>query len=64
MHRIKELREAMGLTQEALARQVGVDQSAVAKWESGTNTPELPKAVRLADLFHVSLDELLGRSSA
>jgi len=36
----------------------------VAKWDSGTNVPEVTKAVRLADLFHVSLDVIYGRQRA
>lgn len=36
---IKELRSRLGLTQEALARELGVSVSAVQKWEGGRATP-------------------------
>lgn len=40
---IQIAREAKGLTQEELARSVGVSKTAVANWESGENVPRLPK---------------------
>jgi len=36
---IKALRQALGLTQEALARRIGVSWSTVAKWEMGRSNP-------------------------
>lgn len=64
MHRkIKQLREANGMMQTDLARAIGVSAAAVSQWEAGTKTPDLPKLVRLADLFHVSVDYLLGREA-
>lgn len=59
---IRQLREEKGMTQQDLAAQVGVSQTAVCNWESGKAKPELPKAVRLADLFGVTLDVIYGRT--
>lgn len=43
---------------------LGVDRSAVAYWENGTNTPTLANAIRLADILtEGSLDRLLGRNT-
>lgn len=47
--RIKEAREAAGLTQIELAEKVGVDRSAVAHWESDTSKAE-PSAARFKQL--------------
>lgn len=63
MHKIKELREARGLTQEYLAQQLGVTQGTVANWETGARTPSLTNLVRVADILGVSLDEVMGRTA-
>ena len=53
------LRKLHHMTQEELAEQVGVSRQAVAKWESGESTPDLASCCALADLFHVTLDNLV-----
>lgn len=56
---IKRLRKTFHYTQEQLADLCDVSRQAVAKWEGGTNTPDIEKLVLLSDIFHVSLDELV-----
>lgn len=51
-------REALGLTQEALARKLGVELSTVGRWERATLTPQPWRRPALASALHVSLDEL------
>ncbi len=53
------LRTAMGLSQEALADQLGVSRQSVSKWETDASVPELDKLIRLGEVFGVSLDELV-----
>lgn len=60
--RITEQRKKCNLTQEALAKEIGVSASAVSKWESGASIPDLAMLCTLADLFHISADYLLGRT--
>ena len=50
-----------GLSQAEVARRIGVDQSAVSYWESGTNIPRASMLVKLADLYCCTIDELFGR---
>ena len=57
---IRKMRKERGLTQESLAEALGVTNGAVYKWESNQSVPELEMIVKLADLFDVSLDVLLG----
>ena len=57
---VKKMRKERGLTQEGLADALGVTNGAVYKWESNQSVPELEMIVKLADLFDVSLDVLLG----
>ncbi|MFQ6861334.1 MAG: helix-turn-helix domain-containing protein [Beduini sp.] len=57
--KIIELRKKQGYSQEELANQLGVSRQSVSKWEAGQSTPELERLIEMADLFHVSLDELI-----
>ena len=55
------LRKARNLSQSAVAEEVHVGIRAYQNYEYGTRIPPLPTAVALADLFDVSLDDLVGR---
>lgn len=61
--RIKDLREAKGLSQSAFAKDFGVAQSTVGNWESGTREPNVDTIQKIADYFGVTVDYLLGRPS-
>lgn len=56
---LSALRRAMELSQEKAAEAVGVTRQALAKWESGETTPDVLHCDRLAELYGVSLDDLL-----
>ncbi len=60
MNRIRELRQKKELSQEELARLLGVDRSAVAKWETGGNFPRAENMIAMARLFGCSLDEMMS----
>lgn len=49
--KIRQLREQAGLTQKQFAEAVGVDQSAVARWESGENNPTAERIMQIADVL-------------
>lgn len=57
--RLVDRRKAAGLSQEALAAQLGVSRQAVSKWERSESSPDTDKLIALAALYGVSLDELL-----
>ena len=59
MKRIRELREARSLTQEALAEFLAVSRSTLAKWEAGVHSPPAETLARLAVILCVSTDYLL-----
>ena len=63
MNRIRELRQKKHLSQEELARLLGVDRSAVAKWETETNLPRAEKLLQMAEIFDCSVDKILNRNS-
>ncbi|MBQ1849846.1 MAG: helix-turn-helix transcriptional regulator [Lachnospiraceae bacterium] len=64
--RIKTLREQVGMTQTALAKQLGITRSSVNAWELGISVPSTQYIIELAALFKVSTDYLLcvDRSAA
>lgn len=57
--RLVDRRKAAGLSQEALAAQLGVSRQAVSKWERSESSPDTDNLIALAALYGVSLDELL-----
>ena len=61
--RLAQERRNQNLTQEQLAEKLGVTRQAVSRWESDTAYPETDKILRMAALFGVSCDYLLGASN-
>lgn len=59
--RLSRLRKGLGLKQEDIAEKVNISAQAVSKWENDLSTPDITALPILADIFNVSLDELLGR---
>lgn len=60
--RIIEARKKAGLSQRSLAKLLGVTPPSVQKWENGQHTPDSLILEKMADVFGVSTDWLLGRS--
>lgn len=60
--RIAAYRKEQGLTQEGLAQLLGVTNQAVSKWESDQCCPDIMLLPALADVFHITMDELFGRA--
>ncbi|MBR4691608.1 MAG: helix-turn-helix transcriptional regulator [Oscillospiraceae bacterium] len=59
--RLRELRIKNNMSQEYVAKTIGVSSQAISKWENGKSDPEIGSLIPLADLFHVPVDELLDR---
>ncbi len=57
---IAELRKQNGMTQAELAERLNYSDKAVSKWERGESQPDVVTLAQLAELFHVSVDTLLG----
>ena len=58
--RLRELRKNCKMTQETLGEKLGVSKNAISYWESGDTQPSIEIIVKLADIFKVSTDYLLG----
>ena len=61
--RISQYRKSKGLTQDKLAEQLGVTAQAVSKWENDQSCPDITMLPKLAEIFDITTDELLGRST-
>ncbi len=60
---IKELREQQNMTQKELAEKLQVSFQTVSKWENGVNLPDITHIPKLAEIFGVSTDVILGLES-
>lgn len=58
--KLKQIREAKGMTQQTLADQLYVTRQAVSRWECGARYPDLLTAKKIAAILEVSIDELLS----
>ena len=58
---LKTKRKEYELTQEDLAKRVGVDRVSISNFEAGLKIPSLNTTVAIADALHMSVDELIGR---
>lgn len=56
---ICRLRSAAGMSQEELAARLEVSRQSVSKWETGASIPDVEKLIKMAELFGVTLDELV-----
>lgn len=56
---ITRLRHLNGWTQEELADRIGANMSHIARIETGRHAPSLDKLIKLAQVFHVTVDELI-----
>jgi len=58
---LRQLRKEKGITQAELAKLISIGESTVSFYESGKRQPDYETLIRLANIFRVSVDQLLGR---
>lgn len=56
----KKLRKQKGMSQETLAQQLNIVRQTISKWEKGLSVPDADMLTQIAELFEVSVSELLG----
>ncbi len=59
-HNLSAYRKALGLTQGELAEDLSYSDKAVSKWERAESLPDVFTLSRIAELFSVTVDELIG----
>lgn len=62
--RLKELRTNMNLRQDQVAKLIGVNKNAISTYENDVRQPSFEILIRLANLYRVSTDYLLGRTNS
>lgn len=62
-YRIATLRDKQGWTQEELAKRLGISRAALSHYEKNRREPDYETLTKLADLFRVSIDYLVGRTN-
>ncbi|MBR2480040.1 MAG: helix-turn-helix transcriptional regulator [Clostridia bacterium] len=60
-NKIKELRQEKGLSQRELAKQTGIKQANISRWEAGQVVPNVIDVWTLANFFDCSIDYLVGK---
>lgn len=63
-NRLVQLRKSHHLSQEELAAKLGISRQAVSKWERAEASPDIDNLILLAQLYQVSLDDLLQTGMA
>ena len=61
MQNIREARQLKGITQEQLAKMLGITQGAVAQWENGMTHPSFDMLPKVAEALGMTVDELIGK---
>jgi transcriptional regulator with XRE-family HTH domain len=64
MTRIRELRQQVGISQNELARRMGLKNTSVIQWERGSNMPSADKLPKLAEILGVEISDLYDKDSA
>lgn len=62
-NRLKDLRLKGNLTQQQLANQIGLANSAISAYESGYRYPSYDVLIKYSHIFHVTTDFILGQDS-
>lgn len=60
--RLVELRKEHKLSQEALAEKLGLSRQSISKWERAEASPDTDNLIALAEVYGITLDELLGNN--
>lgn len=60
--RLKYYREKFGYKQEDISKEIKINRSTYANWERGHRQPNLNQFAQIADIYNITLDDLLGRT--
>ena len=58
--KIIELRKGGSYTQEKLANKLGITRQTLSNWECNITSPDLEQAKKIAEIFNISLDDLVN----
>lgn len=55
-----KMRDSRGMTDYQVSKETGIPTSVISSWKNGKYTPKVDRLVKIAKLFNVTMDELLG----
>ena len=62
--KLRDLREADGISQIKFAQQIGFSQAAISAWENNTREPGIEALLRISRFFNVTVDYLVGNDNS
>lgn len=57
-NKIREYRKGKNLSQEQIAKEMGLNQHTISQWETGERTPNVKKALKLAEILETTVESL------
>ena len=61
---LKIFRQRLGLSQRELSEKLNIPITTLFSYETNVNKPNIETLIKMADFYHVSLDELVGRPTS
>lgn len=58
--RLRRLRKNSGISQEELAKQLHISRQSISKWENNLSSPDIDMLIKLSEIFHISIDEIVA----
>lgn len=62
-NKLQALRKAHGLSQDALAEKLGISRQSISKWERGESSPDTDNLIALAQVYGITIDEIINSDS-
>lgn len=62
--KIKDYRKSFGLSQEDLAKKIGVGKTTISNYEVGIRSPKKPQLIKLSEVFDVAIDDFFPQTDS
>lgn len=62
--KIKDYRKSFGLSQEELAKKIGVGKTTISNYEVGIRSPKKPQMIKLSEVFDITIDDFFPQSDS
>ncbi len=62
--KIKDYRKSFGLSQEELAKKIGVGKTTISNYEVGIRSPKKPQMIKLSEVFDIAIDDFFPQTDS